>query len=111
MGKPHLWHDYFKNILHHYAFYYLQIKCLPEALQMPGSGVSSIYSPETVTKTYEYIQAFQGGNAIFTFPTMPIKCPGAPQKIMYLADAYFRKVTEIALFNIYMFKRQLTVIE
>ncbi len=59
---------------------------------MPGSGVASNYSPDTVTKTCEYIQTFKGGDALFTFPTMPIKCPGAPQKIMYLADEYFRKV-------------------
>lgn len=32
------------------------------------------------------------GNAIFTFPNTPIKCAGAPQKIMYIADSYFRKV-------------------
>jgi hypothetical protein len=26
------------------------------------------------------------------FKMIPIKCPGAPQKIMYLAEHYFRKV-------------------
>ena len=31
---------------------------------------------------------------------MPIKCPGAPQKIMYLAEDYFRKVWNIYLFNL-----------
>src|SRR5699024_12234545 len=31
------------------------------------------------------------GKAIFTQPGSPIKCAGAPQKIMYLADEYFRK--------------------
>ena len=30
------------------------------------------------------------GNAIFTQPTTPIKCGGAPQKIAYLAADYFR---------------------
>ena len=35
---------------------------------------------------------FQNGNAIFTFPNTPIKCAGAPQKIMYLAEDYFRRV-------------------
>ena len=64
---------------------------------MPGSGVASNYSPDTVTKTYECIQGFKGGDALFTFPTMPIKCPGAPQKIMYLADEYFRKVKHAVL--------------
>ncbi len=39
------------------------------------------------------MQAFQEGNAIFTFPNTPIKCAGAPQKIMYLAEEYFRNVS------------------
>jgi sulfide:quinone oxidoreductase len=36
------------------------------------------------------LQRFKGGNAVFTQPTTPIKCGGAPQKIMYLAEEYFR---------------------
>ena len=70
-----------------------QIKGLQEALTMPGSGVACNYSAATVTKTFEYLQSFQGGHALFTFPPLPIKCPGAPQKIMYIADEYFRKVS------------------
>ena len=42
-------------------------------------------------KTWELMQNFKGGNAIFTQPTTPIKCGGAPQKIAYLAADYFRK--------------------
>ena len=34
---------------------------------------------------------FKGGNAIFTNPNTPIKCGGAPQKIMYLAGDYILK--------------------
>jgi sulfide:quinone oxidoreductase len=41
--------------------------------------------------TWEVLQSFKGGTAIFTQPATPIKCGGAPQKIMYLADDYFRK--------------------
>lgn len=41
--------------------------------------------------TWEVIKNFKGGTALFTQPTTPIKCGGAPQKIMYLADSYFRK--------------------
>ena len=67
-----------------------QIKGLPEAFETPG--VCSNYSPETVTKTFPAIQDIKDGNAIFTFPHLPIKCPGAPQKIMYLADAHWRQV-------------------
>ncbi|KAL4237657.1 hypothetical protein ACF0H5_002371 [Mactra antiquata] len=53
--------------------------------------VCTNYRREYVTKTYPAIQNFKGGNAIFTFPNTPIKCAGAPQKIMYLADEYWRK--------------------
>ena len=72
--------------------FHLQIKGLPEALKDPNSNVASNYSAATVQKTFENMQKFKGGNAIFTFPPMPIKCPGAPQKIMYLADDYWRQV-------------------
>jgi sulfide:quinone oxidoreductase len=41
--------------------------------------------------TWEVIKNFKGGNAIFTQPTTPIKCGGAPQKIAYLAADYFQK--------------------
>jgi sulfide:quinone oxidoreductase len=65
------------------------IEGLPEALGK--GGVCSNYSREHVTYTWEAIQAFRGGNAVFTCPPMPIKCPGAPQKIAYLADDVFRR--------------------
>jgi sulfide:quinone oxidoreductase len=54
-------------------------------------GVCSNYSYETVESTWESVRNFKGGTAIFTQPLPPIKCGGAPQKIMYLADSYFRK--------------------
>ena len=34
---------------------------------------------------------FKGGNFVFTQPSTPIKCAGAPQKILYLSADYFRK--------------------
>ena len=72
-----------------------KIKGLPEALEDPDSWVTSNYSSKTAPKTFEYLKRFKGGNAIFTFPPMPIKCPGAPQKIMYLADDYWRQVSHM----------------
>jgi sulfide:quinone oxidoreductase len=57
-----------------------------------GSGpVTSNWSYETVDKTWELIREFKGGTALFTLPATPIKCPGAAQKIMYLADDHFRR--------------------
>lgn len=41
--------------------------------------------------TWEVIKNFKGGTALFTQPTTPIKCGGAPQKIMYLATDAFKK--------------------
>lgn len=53
-----------------------------------GIVVSNYTDPKTV---WEKVQQFKGGNAVFTQPTTPIKCGGAPQKIMYLADDYWAK--------------------
>ncbi|MFL1896308.1 FAD-dependent oxidoreductase [Aquimarina sp. 2-A2] len=41
--------------------------------------------------TWTVLKNFKGGTALFTQPTTTIKCGGAPQKIMYLAESYFRK--------------------
>ncbi|OIQ19476.1 FAD/NAD(P)-binding oxidoreductase [Lacinutrix sp. MedPE-SW] len=41
--------------------------------------------------TWDVIKNFKGGTALFTQPTTPIKCGGAPQKIMYLAENHFKK--------------------
>lgn len=41
--------------------------------------------------TWRVLKEFKGGTALFTQPTTPIKCGGAPQKIMYLAEDYFNK--------------------
>ncbi len=60
---------------------------LTEALDK-GVVCSNYTNPE---HTWEVLQKFKGGNAVFTQPTTPIKCGGAPQKIMYLAEDYFRK--------------------
>jgi sulfide:quinone oxidoreductase len=54
-------------------------------------GVCSNYLYEGCEGTWRTLQAFDGGTALFTNPPPPIKCAGAPQKIMYLADDHFRK--------------------
>ncbi|KAL0893348.1 hypothetical protein ABMA27_014938 [Loxostege sticticalis] len=69
---------------------YDKVPGLSQALTDENSGVSTIYAPEYCEKTWRDLQRFNGGNAIFTFPDTLIKCPGAPQKIAYLADSYFR---------------------
>lgn len=64
------------------------IKGLKEAIGK--NGVTSNYSPRYAPYTWELIRNFSGGNALFTFPNTPIKCGGAPQKVMYMADDAFR---------------------
>jgi len=53
------------------------------------NGVCSNYTDPDYT--WQVLQEFKGGTAIFTQPATPIKCGGAPQKIMYLADDYWRR--------------------
>ncbi len=48
------------------------------------------YLARYVTKGPTAIEAFKGGDAIFTFPRTPLKCGGAPQKIMWIAEETFR---------------------
>jgi sulfide:quinone oxidoreductase len=64
------------------------------------NNVCSNYSPETVEYTWECIKNMESGVALFTQPPMPIKCAGAPQKIMYLAADRFRKKGILDKFDI-----------
>lgn len=69
---------------------YNKIPGLEEALSIPKGKVCSNYSPKYVDRTFEALKAFKSGNAIFTYPNSPVKCPGAPQKILYIAEHYLR---------------------
>ena len=53
--------------------------------------VTSNYRYDLAPYTWECIRQFQGGVALFTQPPMPIKCAGAPQKILYLAADHFHR--------------------
>lgn len=70
---------------------YGSVKGLPEALADPKSLVSSIYNYDTCDKTFETIQKLHKGTAIFTQPAGPIKCAGAPQKILWLALDHWKR--------------------
>jgi sulfide:quinone oxidoreductase len=66
--------------------------------QIPGAatalghgGVSTNYRFELAPKTWDYIRETTSGTAVFTMPSGPIKCAGAPQKIAYLAADYWRQ--------------------
>ena len=55
------------------------------------NGVCSNFAYQYADKTWEFLKNFKEGNAIFTFPATETKCGGAPQKIMWLAEHYFRQ--------------------
>ena len=58
---------------------------------MGSNGVSSNYRFDLAPKMWDMIRSTTSGTAIFTMPSGPIKCAGAPQKIAYLAADHWRK--------------------
>lgn len=67
-----------------------QIEGLKDALGK--NGVCSNYSPHYVEYTWECLRNLKpGATALFTQPPLPFKCPGAPQKIAYLAAHHLRR--------------------
>lgn len=66
-----------------------EVPGMREALQSPN--VSTNYLPELAPKTWQLIQATTSGTALFTMPSGPIKCAGAPQKIAYLACDHWQR--------------------
>ncbi|OFB36141.1 pyridine nucleotide-disulfide oxidoreductase [Mycolicibacterium sp. (ex Dasyatis americana)] len=54
-------------------------------------GVSSNYRFDLAPRTWEFIRDTRSGTAVFTMPSGPIKCAGAPQKIAYLACDHWRR--------------------
>ncbi|MER1967171.1 FAD/NAD(P)-binding oxidoreductase [Castellaniella sp. GW247-6E4] len=65
------------------------IEGLSEALGK--DGVTSNYRYDLAPYTWELVQRFRGGTAVFTQPAGAVKCPGAPQKALYLAADHFRR--------------------
>ncbi|PTQ53596.1 MAG: FAD-dependent pyridine nucleotide-disulfide oxidoreductase [Hydrogenibacillus schlegelii] len=66
-----------------------KIDGIREALE--SGTVGSNYAFDTVEKTWNALKRFEGGMALFTAPNTPVKCGGAPQKIMYLAEDSMRR--------------------
>ncbi|KIS27402.1 pyridine nucleotide-disulfide oxidoreductase [Arthrobacter sp. SPG23] len=61
------------------------------AQAMDSPTASSNYRYDLAPKTWDMIRTLKSGTAVFTQPSGPIKCAGAPQKIAYLAADYWRK--------------------
>ncbi len=65
---------------------------LADAIEDPDSGVVSNYSYAYCEDTWTAMQRLKpGDSALFTQPSTPIKCGGAPQKIMYLTADHLRE--------------------
>ncbi len=62
---------------------------MAEAVQTPHA--SSNYRHDLAPGTWKAIKDFRQGTAVFTMPSGPIKCAGAPQKIAYLAADWWRR--------------------
>ncbi len=65
------------------------VKGLPETLGK--NAVTSNYSFQHAPYTWELIKGLKKGRAIFHNPHTPVKCGGAPHKIMYLAADHWRR--------------------
>ncbi len=56
------------------------------------NSVCSNYSPLYAPYTWQCVQGLKpGSRAVFTQPPLPFKCPGAPQKIVYLTADRLRR--------------------
>ncbi len=56
------------------------------------NSVCSNYSPVHVPYTWECVRSLKAGaRVVFTQPPLPFKCPGAPQKAVYLTADHLRR--------------------
>jgi len=60
------------------------------AQAMLSPSASTNYVVDLAPKTWQLIQALRSGRAVFTIPDGPAPCPGAGQKILYMACDYWR---------------------
>jgi NADPH-dependent 2,4-dienoyl-CoA reductase/sulfur reductase-like enzyme len=67
-----------------------KIEGLEDAMNMENASVVSIYDYKIAVNTWKAFETFKGGRAIFTAAVTPVKCPGAPQKIMWLFEEHLR---------------------
>ena len=66
------------------------------------NGVSSNYRFDLAPRTWEFIRNTTSGTAVFSMPSGPIKCGGAPQKIAYLAADYWRKTGVLGNIDVHL---------
>lgn len=64
------------------------------------NGVTSNYRRDLAPYTWELVRSLKDGTALFTQPSMPIKCAGAPQKAMYLSCSEWERSGALARMNV-----------
>jgi sulfide:quinone oxidoreductase len=64
------------------------------------NGVTSNYRFDLAPYTWQLVQGLKGGKAVFTQPPMPIKCPGAPQKAMYLSCSEWERAGRLGQIDV-----------
>ena len=67
------------------------------------NGITTNYLFDMAPYTYTCLRNTKKGKAIFTSPNTPIKCGGAPQKIMYLAADFWRKKGLLGDVNVHFY--------
>ena len=55
-------------------------------MELEDCPAGSMYRLDYAHKMSHLREHFKGGQALFTLPVMPVKCGGAPQKVMYLSE-------------------------
>lgn len=65
-------------------------------------GTSSNYRFDLAPKTWDLIRTTTSGTAVFSMPSGPIKCAGAPQKIAYLAAEHWRRTGVLGDIDIHL---------
>ncbi|MGB3148941.1 MAG: FAD/NAD(P)-binding oxidoreductase, partial [Paracoccaceae bacterium] len=74
------------------------VKGLSETLGK--NGVTSNYRYDLAPYTWRLVQDLRGGKAVFSQPPMPFKCPGAPQKAMYLSCSHWEAAGALRAINV-----------
>lgn len=71
-----------------------KIPGLIDGLEQEGSGVVSVYDYKYSEKTWKEFQSIKekASTMLFTMPSTPIKCAGAPQKILWILDDTLRSL-------------------
>lgn len=70
---------------------YDKIEGLKASLDDPNCPVGSVYDGAYADKTDRIMAAVGAGDCLFTQPDCPIKCGGAPQKVMWLWESEWRR--------------------